>query len=96
MCIRDSPNADPFFRLDRLVYPVGVTAPEHHAPGELVDDDDLAFLDHVVDLVREELLGLDRDINVVDQVRVDVVVHIVHAQYPVSYTHLTLPTIYSV
>ena len=31
----------------------------HGAAGELVDDDDLAALDDVVDLALEELLGLD-------------------------------------
>ena len=39
-----------FLRLDRLVQAVGPAAARHRAPGELVDDDDLAVLDDIVDI----------------------------------------------
>ena len=55
-----------FLGLDRLVQPVAPVAALHQAAGELVDDDDLAVLDHVVDVALVEMMGLQR---IVDQVR---------------------------
>ena len=43
-------NLDPFLGLDRLMKTVGPAPPRHHAPGELVDDDDLAVLHDVIHL----------------------------------------------
>ena len=39
---------------------LGVAPARHHAAGELVDDDDLAVLDDVVDVAREQLVGAQR------------------------------------
>ena len=44
---------------------VGVAPALHHAAGELVDDDDLAVLDDVVDVAREQLVGAQRLVDVV-------------------------------
>ena len=41
-------DADPFFRLDRLVQAVAPVATRHEATGELIDDDDFPPLHHVV------------------------------------------------
>jgi hypothetical protein len=51
--------------LDGLVQALGVAAAEHEAAGELVDDDDLAVLDHVVDIALHDAVGLDGLIDVV-------------------------------
>jgi hypothetical protein len=56
----------PFLGLDRLVEPVGPAPPVHHAAGELVDDDDLAVLDDVVDVALEHDVGAQRLVEVVD------------------------------
>ena len=42
---------------DRLVQAVAPAASRHQPAGELVDDDDLAVLDHVVDVAVEERRG---------------------------------------
>ena len=39
----------------------------HHAAGEFVDDDDLVVLDDVVDIAREQLVGAQGLVDVVDQ-----------------------------
>ena len=57
--------------------PVAVAAARHQAAGELVDDDDLAVLDHVVDVALEEEMGLERLVDVVDHVHVGQVVEVV-------------------
>ena len=43
-------DLDLLLGLDRLVQAVAPAAARHQAAGELVDDDDLAVLDHVVDV----------------------------------------------
>ena len=50
--------------LERLVQALGVAPARHHAAGELVDDDDLAVLDDVVDVAREQLVGAQRLVDV--------------------------------
>ena len=53
--------------LDRLVQAVAPAAAGHQAAGELVDDDDLAVLDHVVHVELEERVGAQRLVDVVEQ-----------------------------
>ena len=48
-------DLDAFLGLDRLVQAVGPAPAGHHAAGELVDDDDLAVLDQVVDVALEQV-----------------------------------------
>ena len=55
------------FGLDGLVQALGVTAAFHNAAGELVDDLDLAVGDHVLLVAVEHVLGLQRLLQVVDQ-----------------------------
>ena len=50
----------------RLVQALRVTPARHHAARELVDDDDLAAFDDVVAVALEQLVGLERGIDVVD------------------------------
>ena len=47
--------------------PVRVAPAVHHPAGELVDDDDLAVLDDVVDVAAEHLVRAQRLLRVVDQ-----------------------------
>src|SRR5437773_2390695 len=47
-------DAHAFLGLHRLVQAVRPAAAGHHTPGELVDDDDLAVLDHVIDVALVE------------------------------------------
>ena len=51
-----------------------------HAAGELVDDQDLAVADDVVLVAHEELLGLERVVEVADQRRVGGLVEVVDAE----------------
>ena len=41
-------DLDVLLGLDGLMQTLGVAAAEHQTAGELVDDDDLAVLDHIV------------------------------------------------
>ena len=53
--------------LDRLVQALRPAPPFHDPAGELVDDLHLAVLDHVVDVALVERLGLQRLVQVVDE-----------------------------
>ena len=57
-------------RLERLMQALRIAPAGHHAPGELVDDDDLAVADDVVLVALEELVGAQRLIDVMDERRV--------------------------
>ena len=70
----------PLLRLDRLVQAVAPATARHDPAGELVDDDHLAFLDHVVDVALEEDVGLQRLVDVVDRQHVRGVVEVVDAE----------------
>ena len=63
-------DPDPFLGLDRLVETVAVAAAEHEPPGELIDDDHLAVLDHVLDVAVVERVGAQRLLRVVHQLDV--------------------------
>ena len=60
-------DLDVLLRLERLVQPVGIAPALHHAPGELVDDDDLVVLDDVVGVALEQLMRAERLVHVMDQ-----------------------------
>ena len=51
--------------LDGLVQALRIAAAEHQTAGELVDDDDLAVLHHVVDVPLHHAVGLQRLVDVV-------------------------------
>ena len=63
-------DGDAFFCFDGLVESVGPAAAGHEAAGELVDDDDLAIFDDVLDVALVEGVGLDGDLDVVLEVPV--------------------------
>ncbi len=56
-----------FLRLDRLVQPVRPAPARHQPSRELVDDDHLAVLHHVVLVAMEQRVGAQRRIEVVHQ-----------------------------
>ena len=56
---------DLFFGLDRLMQAITVAAAEHQAAGELIDDDDLIILDHIVAVAFKNELGFERLIDIV-------------------------------
>jgi len=56
--------------LDRLVHALVETAPWQHPAGELVDDEHLTVADDVLPVAVEQLLGLERVVQVTDQWRV--------------------------
>ena len=53
--------------LDGLVQTLAVAAAEHETAGELVDYDDLAVLDDVVDVALHDAVGLKRLVYVVSE-----------------------------
>ena len=59
--------------LDGLVEALAPAAAGHLAPGELVDDDDLAVLDDVVAVALVQRVGLERRVEVAGEPRVGVV-----------------------
>ncbi len=60
-------DVDAFLGLDRLVQSVGPAATGHQAPGELVDDDDLAVLHDVVLVAVEQRVRPQRRVKVMHQ-----------------------------
>ncbi len=58
-------DLDAFLGFDGLVGAVGPATAGHEAAGELVDDDDFAVLDDVLDVALVEGMGLDGDFDVV-------------------------------
>jgi len=57
---------DVFLRLQGLVQALGEAPSRHHAAGELVDDDDFVVLDDVVLVLLEQLVRLQRLIDVMN------------------------------
>ena len=73
-------DLDVLLGLDGLVHALVVAPADEHAAGELVDDDHLAVAHDVVLVALEELLGLDRVVQVADQRRVGGLVEVVDAE----------------
>ena len=68
------------FCLDSLVQALGVTTALHNAAGKLVDDLNLAVLHDVLFIAMEHVLGLERLLQVVDQLTGQVGVDVLDAQ----------------
>ncbi len=73
-------DLDALLRLDRLVQAFAPAAPLHDPAGVLVDDLDLAVLDHVVDVALVQRLGLESLAEVVDELDVPRVVEVIDAE----------------
>ena len=63
-------DGDALLGLDGLVQPLAVAAAEHEAARELVDNDDLAVLDDVVDVALHDAVRFERLVDVVRDGRV--------------------------
>ncbi len=70
----------PLLGLDGLMHALVVAAARQHAAGVLVDDEDLAAEDDVVLVAVEQLLGLDRVVEVADERGVRALVEVVDAE----------------
>ena len=68
------------FGLDGLMQALGVAAAFHDAAGELIDDLDLAVGDHVLLVAVEHVLGLQRLLQVVDQLARKVGIDVIDTQ----------------
>ncbi len=73
-------DLDALLGLDGLVQAVRPAPAGHHAAGELVDDDDLAVLDQVVDVALVEGVGAQRLVDAVEDLHVLGVVEVAHAE----------------
>ncbi len=73
-------DLDVLLGLDRLVQAVAPAPPGHQAAGELVDDQDLAVLHHVVDVALVEGVGAERLVHVVERVDLAGIVEVRNAQ----------------
>ena len=73
------PDGHALLGLDGLVEPLGVPPPLEHAPGELVHDKDLPVADYVLLVLVEERLRPQGLVEVVDEVRIYVVVEVLDA-----------------
>ena len=60
-------DLDAFLGLDRLVQAVGPAAARHEAAGELIDDEHLAFLDHVIHVPLEQGMGAQRLLHMMER-----------------------------
>ena len=68
------------FGLDGLVQALRIAAALHDAAGELVDDLDLAVGDHVLLVAVEHVLGLQRLLQVVDQLAGEIGIDVIDTQ----------------
>ncbi len=59
-CLSFTLDRDAFLGLDRLVQTIGVTPAGHEASGELIDNEDFAFLHYVFDILLEQLKGAQK------------------------------------
>ena len=59
-------TVDLFLGFQRLVQAFGIAAAFHHAAGEFVDDDHLVVLDDIVLVALEQLVRLQRLVDVMD------------------------------
>ena len=64
----------PFLRLDRLMQTVAPTAARHFPAGELVDDENLVFLDDIFHVLLVKAVGLEQLGDVVDALGLRVIV----------------------
>ena len=78
------------FGLDGLVQALGVTAAFHNAAGELVDDLDLAVGDHVLLIAVEHVLGLQRLLQVVDQLAGEIGIDVIDTQAALDFLKAAL------
>ena len=75
-------DLDAFLGFDGLVQTVAPAAAGHQAAGELVDDDDLAVLHHVILVLLEDDVGLEGLLDVVVPLDVLRLVHVADAEQP--------------
>ena len=73
-------DLDALFGLDGLVHALVVAAAGEHTAGVLVDDEDLAVHRDVVLVALEQLLGLERVVEVADERGVDRLVEVLDAE----------------
>lgn len=83
-------DLDVLLGLDGLVHALVVAAAVEHATGELVDDEHLAVAHDVVLVAVEQLLGLQRVVEVADQRRVGRLVQVVDAELVFDEFHTLL------
>ncbi len=69
-------DLDAFLGLNGLVQAVGITAPKHQAAGELIDDDDLPFLDHIVPVPFHEHMCPQGLVDMMGNLNVNVIIEI--------------------
>ena len=77
-------------RLDGLMQTVAVAAADHQAAGELIDDNDLVVLHHVVHVALHQRVGAQRGVDVVQQLVVGDVGEVLHAEPALRLAHARL------
>ena len=78
------------FGLDGLVQALRIAAAFHNAAGELVDDLDLAVGDHVLLIAVEHVLGLQRLLQVVDQLAGEIGIDVIDTQAALDFPKAAL------
>ena len=89
-------HAHVFLGLDRLVQAVGPAPADHGAPGELVDDDDLAAAHDVLDVAPVERVRAQRRVEVMHQAHVGRVVQAVALAQQPGLEHQSLDVLVAV
>ena len=74
-CLVFGLDFDVFLGFQSLVQAVGIAASFHHAACEFVNDDDLSVADDIIDIALKKLVRFQRLIDIVNDGRVDGVVH---------------------
>ena len=65
-----------FLCFHSLMQTIGPAASVHHASGKLIDDDDLVFLDDVINVALEHDIGFQRLVQMVHDQRVLIIIQI--------------------
>jgi hypothetical protein len=81
--------------LDGLVEPIRPTPPGHQSTGVLIDDHDLAVLDDIVSVSLEERVGLERLVDVVEDLHVVGIVEVVDAQLQLDLIHAAVGEVHA-
>ena len=73
-------DGDMFLGLDGLVQAVGIAPADHQAAGELIDDDDFAVLNHIVDIPLHDAAGGNGLVDVMRQRQIFGVVQTINTE----------------
>ena len=79
-----------FFGLKCLMKPITIPPSKHHPAGELVNDDDLSILDHIIDFILKQNMRLERLIGMVKHLNIGRIIKVIQPQQLLRQSHTLL------